>query len=93
MEKTEKYHHSFNYQSRADRLKTQKQNKKLEDDQNNREQQKKGLSSEDYWKTMVKTREDVVKFYQLYHPEYPEELAMAISFRLEKLLFKTQSGE
>lgn len=43
------------------------------------------LSKVDYWKQYVKTQDDVVKYYKLYYPEYPEELTIALATRLETL--------
>lgn len=45
-----------------------------------------------YWNDNVKTKEDVIRFYEIYYPEYPQELIIAIANRLENLVYKYNSG-
>ena len=51
-------------------------------------QETNGLSKKQYWEQKVRTKDDVVRYYQLYHPEYPELLARAIAEGFERLLLK-----
>lgn len=51
------------------------------------------MPKEQFWREHVRTREDVAKYYEIYYPEYPTELTVAIANRLENLLFKYNSGK
>ena len=42
-------------------------------------------SKEQYWKKNVRSEEDVVKFYSIYYPHYPEQLCRAIALRMTEL--------
>ncbi len=46
------------------------------------------MSKEQYWSEFVRTKDDVIRYYEMYHPDYPKELNIAIATRLENLLFK-----
>lgn len=40
---------------------------------------------------MVKSKEDVKKFYELYHPDYPEILVNSIAAKLEEVIYKVNN--
>lgn len=74
-------------------MRTRLQARLAKEEEGKREAEKMGLGAEEYWKLKVRSREDVFKFYQLYHPEYPELLAKAIAERVAGIVEKSQRGE
>lgn len=52
-----------------------------------------GLTKNEYWERYVKSQEDIVRFYQLYYPDYPEILAKSIAARISGIVEKSRRGE
>ena len=78
---------------RADRVRTRGYARAMQQQEKERECRKQGLSEEDYWTRYVRSEADIVTFYQLYHPEYPELLAKAIAIRVARIIEKSHTQE
>jgi hypothetical protein len=50
------------------------------------------MSKDEYWALNVRSEADVVNFYTLYHPEYPEILAKSIAKRIAGIVEKSRTG-
>ncbi len=44
------------------------------------------VPAQEFWKTRVKSPEDVVTFYELYYPYYPKELVLSIADYYTKII-------
>jgi len=78
---------------RAGRIRTRAQTKKLEKLDAEREAAKEGLSQTEYWAKNVRSKADIVRFYELYYPNYPDCLAKAIAERVSSIVEKSRAGE
>jgi hypothetical protein len=72
----------MDYTDRSKLLRTPKQAIFYDKLEKQREEEKCGLSKEDYWDQRVHCHEDVLKYYALYYPAYPEVLAKALANKL-----------
>ena len=54
---------------------------------------KEGLTEEKWWVKYVRGPADVIRFYELYRPDYPEVLVKAIALRLEGIVEKSRAGQ
>ena len=52
-----------------------------------------GLTASKWWAKYVRDKDSCRKYFELYKPEYPDQLATAITLRIEKLLQKSRTGE
>ena len=78
--------------SRASRVKTRLQSKLQMERDAEAEIAKQGMTADKWWTTYVRSQQDVVRYYQLYQPEYPEILVKAIALRLDGIIEKTRTG-
>lgn len=67
--------------------------RKFEAEEKERDIQKGGLSQNEYWAKHVRSREDIVRFYALYYPDYPDCLAKSIADRIGSIVDKSQAGK
>jgi hypothetical protein len=52
-----------------------------------------GLSQQEWWAANVRSEEDIVKFYKLYYPDYPDILCVSIAKRITGIVEKSRKGE
>jgi hypothetical protein len=43
---------------------------------------KEGLTQNEYWIKFVKSEADIVRFYEIYYPQYPDCIAKSIAARV-----------
>ncbi|MCA9325503.1 hypothetical protein KDA23_05580 [Candidatus Saccharibacteria bacterium] len=55
---------------------------KLADEEQYRILRRQNQSPSTYWRNNVHTFDEVVEFYELFHPQYPKELCLALAHRM-----------
>ena len=80
-------------EQRARKMRTRAMTRKFEAEEKERDIQKGGLSQNEYWAKHVRSKEDIVRFYALYFPDYPECLAKSIAERVGSIVEKSQQGK
>lgn len=79
-------------EKRAGKVRTRAQTKKMAQQEAEREQQKQGLSQDAYWEKYVRSEADIVRFYSIYYPGYPDCLAKSIAARVAGIIEKSRQG-
>ena len=74
-------------------MRTRAQTKKMAQAEAEREAAKGGLSQDEYWKKNVHSEADIVRFYELYYPNYPDCLAKSIAQRVAGIIEKSRTGQ
>ena len=72
----------MNYQSRAKMFRTPAQAKYFDEQEQNRTEAKGGRVPVQYLAEKVRTKEDLYRYFELYHPEYPPILCQALTIKI-----------
>lgn len=79
--------------SRAAKLRTRKHAAAVSQKEKERDIATGSLSQNEYWAKHVRSEQDVVTFYQLYYPDYPDILCKSIAARIAGIIEKSRRGD